>query len=370
MTITEKRPATEIAGAGAGEYPTLFRLGHKYEIALGQRDPFTSLMGPLDLAIGPDGWAYVLNRYRNALNVPRHRFVRVNIHDEGYENDIVPSENGQPIHTGADWLWALRMCTLDSEGTLFATDEYTNVVAMFKTTGETVGWWGETGSAPGQMHAPSGIALDADENLWIVDSYNHRVQHFTRDGRYLGGWGEFGTAPGQLNYPWGVAVDPINGTIVVADFRNDRIQRFSPEGESLQVFGKSGSGEGELNRPSGVAVDEHGDIYVADWRNHRVLSFNHRGRFLESFIGDATINERAVQKLMTNLDMLRMRDNIVNLDREKRLRYPVSVKVDGKGLVYIVDWGGFRVQVYRELCRVLSPDEVDPPTMHVDPVLT
>ena len=51
MTITEQRPVTKTAGTG--EYPTLLRLGHKYEIALGQREPFIGLMGPLDLAFGP-----------------------------------------------------------------------------------------------------------------------------------------------------------------------------------------------------------------------------------------------------------------------------------------------------------------------------
>ena len=125
-----------------------------------------------------------------------------------------------------------------------------------------------------------------------------------------------------------------------------------------------------MNRPSGVVVDRHGDIYVADRSNDRVLMFNYRGMFIESFRGDATLNEKAIRKVMTNLDMVRMRHNIVNLDREKRLMNPTSVKVDDDGLVYIVDSGRYRIQVYRKLVRVLGADEVDPPDMHVDPVLT
>ena len=103
--------------------------------------------------------------------------------------------------------------------------------------------------------------------------------------------------------------------------------------------------------------------------NHRVLMFNHRGMFVESLLGDAVMNERAISKLMTNPDMLRMRDNIVNLDREKRLMHPTSVRVDDEGRIYVVDTGRYRIQVYRKLCRVLGPNEVDPPTMHIDPIL-
>jgi DNA-binding beta-propeller fold protein YncE len=203
-----------------------------------------------------------------------------------------------------------------------------------------------------------------------VNTLSHRVDHYTQEGKWLGGFGEFGAEPGKLNFPWGVAVDPINTTIVVSDWRNDRVQRFSREGELLQVIGRPGHGEGELHRPAGLAVDSHGDIYVADRGNNRVLSFNYRGMFIESFIGDAVINQRGMQKVLTNLDMVRMRDNIENLDREKRLKAPVSVRVDNKGRVYLVDTGRYRIQVYRKWCQLLQADEVDPPTLHVDPVLT
>ena len=351
-------------------YPTLLRVGHKYEITLGQRFAQGGFKGPMDIAIGPDGWNYVINRYPNPGAVARNRFVRVTAKDTGYEDDIIFTKDGEPDEYENEFLPSWVMCTLDSQGTLFVTDEHANVVAMFKTTGETVGCWGEIGQGRGQLNAPSGICLDADENLWIISTRNHRVENFTREGRYLRGFGEFGTEPGKLNYPWGVAVDPVNETVLVADWRNDRVQRFSPKGEQLQVIGRSGSGEGEMNRPSGVTVDKYGDIYVADRGNDRVLMFNPRGIFLESFIGDATMNERGISKLMTNPDMLRMRDNIVNLDREKRLMNPTSVKVDDDtGLVYIVDSGRYRVQVYRKLCHLLGPEDVDSPEMHVDPVL-
>jgi hypothetical protein len=98
-----------------------------------------------------------------------------------------------------------------------------------------------------------------------------------------------------------------------------------------------------------------------------VLQFNPRGLFIESFIGDATMNERGADKLMANPDMLRWRDHIEDLDREKRFWKPTTVKVDDQFRVYVIDQGRFRIQVYRKTFRVLEPGQVDPPETYNDP---
>ena len=148
---------------------------------------------------------------------------------------------------------------------------------------------------------------------------------------------------------------------------NDLVKRFSTKGDLLQVIGSPGNGIGELDRPSSVAVDQHGDIYVVDRGNNRVLIFNHRGMFLESLIGDGTVTDKGVQKLLANPDALRLRDNVVNFDREKRFAAPTSVKVDLQGRVFVVDTGRWRIQVYQKLWRVLENHEIDSPEMHLDP---
>lgn len=352
-----------------GTYPTLLRLGHRYETSLGQLNALGRLRGAVDLILGHDGWIYVLNRGGELPAHARLRIVRLNSRDEGYDSEVAPDPEKTPAAPQKGSLAAPVMGALDRDGVFFITDEKANTVNLFKTTGETVGCWGETGARPGQLNGPAGIALDADDTLWIVDSRNHRVQHFTRDGQFLTAWGEPGSQPGQLNFPWGLAIDPIDGTLVVADWRNDRIQRFSREGKRLMTFGRSGNGDGELNRPSGVTVDRHGDVYVADRNNHRVLLFNRRGLFVETLIGDATLNDQGIQRLMGNPNMLRQRDNVSNLDREKRFKFPTAVKTSVDGLVFILDAGRHRIQVYRKLCRVLRADEADPPELHVDPML-
>lgn len=352
------------------EYPVPFRFGHRYETAVGQRLVEEGFYIPVDLVVSTSGMLYVM--CRSDLfppgTIPRFRFIPVDINDE-YGTPIAPMIDGKPEEPGNEFLPSPTMCAMDSNGIIFATDEHANVVSMYNTEGETLGLWGQEGTEPGRFSGPAGITFDADENLLITESRNHRVQKFSREGEYLGGWGEFGTKPGQLNHPWGISCDPINGTILVADWRNDRVQRFSSSGQVLQIIGKPGLGDGELKRPSGVAVNNHGDVYIADRGNNRVLLFNPRGMFIESFRGDANITDKGYRKLLTNPDALRLRDNVANLDVEKRLVAPTSVKVDGKGLVYIVDTGRYRVQIYRNLAKLLSPDQLDPPEMHADPVI-
>lgn len=348
------------------EYPTLLRMGHKYQFCLGQRLPVEGFYGPLDVSIGADDWLYVLNRWENVNGIPRNRYVTVTL-DDNYGDFIYPKFDGEMESRGKERFPSPVMCAIDNDGVLYSTDEHANSVLMLNTSGETVGSWGEEGDGPGKLKAPSGITIDSDENLWIINCQNHLVQCFTRQGEYVKGWGEFGTEPGQLNYPWGITVDPINETLLVADWRNDVVKRFTTDGDLLQVIGTPGHGVGELRRPSSVAVDQHGDIYVVDRGNDRVLVFNYKGMYLESLIGDATMTDRGVQKLLTNPDALRLRDNVTDFDKEKRFAAPTSVKVDDEGRIYVVDTGRWRIQVYQKLCRVLEPHEIDAVEMHMDP---
>ena len=60
---------------------------------------------------------------------------------------------------------------------------------------------------------------------------------------------------------------------------------------------------------------------------------------------------------------------MINLDREKRLKFPTSVRVDDEGRLFIADTGRYRVQIYKKLCRVLDPGEVEDAALHTDPGL-
>lgn len=322
----------------------LLRAGFPYVKTLGMRR-VTNF--PWDLAIGRDDTLYVLCRSGGAAQI-----ARITQEDEnlgpigGYGTD-----DGKFQLPGA--------LILDRDENLFISDEMQHRITVLNKQGEFLTKWGEPGDGPGQLNRPCGIAFDAEENLYVVDTMNHRIQKFTRDGRFLLAWGRQGTAEGELNMPWGIAVDE-EGAVYVADWRNDRIQKFSADGQFLLAFGQSGSGDGELNRPAGVAVDHDGDIYVADTGNNRVQLFNREGRYVEKFIGDATLSKSARAYMLTNARPNRLRE-MANLEPQKRLRSPKSVRVDGQGRMFIPDYWSYRVQVYQKEAIPLGPDLIVPP---------
>ncbi|MCH8207386.1 MAG: hypothetical protein IH956_10345, partial [Chloroflexi bacterium] len=119
----------------------------------------------------------------------------------------------------------------------------------------------------------------------------------------------------------------------------------------------SGNGAGRLRRPAGVAVDADGDVYVADWGNNRVAQFDAGGRYLDQFIGDATLSKVGMRYIQENLKILRQRE-MTSLAPTKRLRKAPSVKVDDNGTMYIVDHGGHRVQIYRKEAFALGRHQI------------
>ncbi len=303
---------------------------------------------PVDVAVTSDMRVLALCKFEGAGGVAK--IARVAWDDDANLGDIgtMGSDEGQ-------MMWPAQML-LDRNENIVVSDEALHRITFMTTEGDFIGMWGEHGSGDGQLDRPSGMAYDADENLYVVDTMNHRVQKFTKDGKFILKWGGFGDGPGQFNMPWGIDVDEL-GDVYVSDWRNDRVQKFTAEGDFLFETGTSGSGDGELSRPAGLCVDGDGDIYVADSENDRVVLFNPEGRYIEAFIGDATLSISGRAYLLANAKPLRLRD-MANIEPQKRLRSPRAVRVDDQGRMFIPDYGSFRVQVYQKDAVPLSEEEV------------
>ena len=247
---------------------------------------------------------------------------------------------------------------LDSQQTVYISDEWLNRIAVFTKDGEYIGKWEErSGTGDGELDRPSGMAFDAEDNLFIVDSGNNRVQKFTKDGTFLSKWGTAGSGEGQLDLPWGIDIDT-NGDVYIADWRNDRIQKFTPDGKFLKQFGESGSGEGQLNRPTGVAVDKDGVVYVADWLNNRLQVFGPDGNFATMKTGDATISKWAKQKLDANPESWMERERAPQLEREKDIWAPTGVTVDDDFNVFVVENPRSRIQIYQKQTTTFASDRL------------
>ena len=130
MTIQEK-------AAQHGELtepPVLLRIGHVYERSLGAIMSPTGFYGPLDMATGPDGMVYVLNRATTPYDF--WRITKCLPQDDEYQGEINYREDEQP--------WAVSLA-LDSQGHFFITDDWADNVCVYDMDGKRIGRWGEKG---------------------------------------------------------------------------------------------------------------------------------------------------------------------------------------------------------------------------------
>lgn len=326
----------------------LLRAGFPYLKCLSMR---RTTNFPSDIAIGKAGRLYIMCRSDGTAMIRKYT-----VEDE----DL--GTIGRYGQGEGQFTWPVTIIA-DSEENLYVSDEFLHRIIAFSSEGEHIGTWGEHGTEPGQLNGPAGIAFDAEENLYVADSLSHRIQKFTKEGKFLSQWGSYGEAEGEFNMPWGVAVDEL-GDVYVSDWRNDRVQKFNAAGEFLFAIGTSGTGNGEFNRPAGIDVDLHGDIYVADRGNDRIQLFNAEGRYVQKFLGDATLSKVSRAYMMTNGSPNRMRD-MADLEPQKYLRQPKSVAVSEDGLMFVPDFGAYRVQVYRKEVIPLTPQELSPPRRSV-----
>ena len=331
----------------------LLRAGYPYLRTLGMRRVTNY---PADIAFSKNGDALILMRSEAGSS------IRIwSIEDaEALTDDLKGIGSYGP--GDGQFVWPVQILT-DAEGNIFVSDEAIHKISRFNADGEFESRWGTHGDGDGEFDAPNGIAFDLDGNMVVVDSKNHRVQRYTPGGEYLGGFGSYGSGPGQFELPWGVHVDEL-GDVYVTDWGNHRLQIFSSDGALKQVIGEAGSGPGQFNRPTGVAVDAHGDIYVADWGNDRVLMFNADGQYIWSFTGDATLSRVARTYMLTNAVPNRLRE-MGDLEQEKRLRRPRSVRVDSEFRLFIPDYESYRVQIYQKEAIELDRTQYAAPLRNV-----
>ena len=321
----------------------LLRAGFPYLRTLGMRRITDN---PVDIALGDEGRLYCICRSEASLGIRRFNWDDEDLGTIGSKG----TDDGQ-------FVWPSSLVR-DADENLYVSDEALHRISVFDKEGTFLSRWGEHGSSEGQVDRPSGLAFDADANLFVIDTMNHRVQKFTKDGQFLGAWSSFGADEGQFNMPWGVGVDEL-GDVYVADWRNDRIQKFSADGEFIMALGSTGDGQGEFNRPTRITVDADGDLYVADWGNDRVQQFDQYGRYVDTFIGDATLGKMAMTYIRSNAKVLRFRET-TPLGPSKLLRSPSSVQVDAEGHLYIADYGSHRIQVYKKEAYPLEPQDLLP----------
>ncbi|MCM5680494.1 phage tail protein [Schlegelella sp. S2-27] len=128
---------------------------------------------------------------------------------------------------------------------------------------------GTAGSAPGQFHAPRGLALAAGA-LLVADSGNARVQHLALPAL------EPHLAWARWGQPVGVAVDS-TGRVVVADAAGQRVERCDDRGVPDAVFNAALAAAGLLVQPRWVAIGRDDRVLVGDAGANAVFVFDADG---------------------------------------------------------------------------------------------
>ena len=271
-----------------------------------------ALSSPRNVAIGPDGLAYVADSGNHRIQVfdADGRFVR------GWGSfGAEPGQFNEPWGVAVD------------DRYVYVADTWNHRVQKFTLEGEFVGAYGTSGAPPaddpagglGLFFGPRDVILIGDDQLLVTDTGNHRLQLMDREGNFLSQIGGFGNQPGQFNEPVGLATAP-DGSIYVADTWNGRIQRLTAD---LTVAGEwrvdAWFGQSINNKPY-LAVDDAGRVYVTDPEGYRVLIFSPSGAYLNRF-----------GQFGTDLSSLGL---------------PNGLAFDGNGNLWLADAGNHRVLKY------------------------
>lgn len=223
-----------------------------------QADRGETFVSPLGMTPGPSGEIYV-------ADADLGRVVRLDA-------------QGSPLGSFGEGILARPTGIVRDAGRqlTYVADTAANDIKVFDDDGQLTDTVGVGGAAPGQLNAPTYLALDDQQRLLVSDTLNARVQVLSTEGEVEQIVGERGLYVGNLTRPKGVAVDSA-GHIYVSESFYDHLLIFDRDGRLLLPIGGSGSLPGQFFLPGGIWTDERNRIFVADVFNGRVVILQYLG---------------------------------------------------------------------------------------------
>lgn len=230
----------------------------------------------------------------------------------------------------------------------------TKPLLQFDSNGKFLKGWGG-----GLFKVAHGLRVDRQGNIWTTDNGNHVLRKFSPEGQLLMTIGEEGVAGKDEKHfrsPDDI-VFSTRGELYVADSGNGRIVHLASDGKYISQWGKKGKAQGEFNTAHGLAIDKQDHIYVADRGNNRVQVFDREGKFLSEWNGFGNpfgLIYIGKQLLVSDGDANRITHiapdgKIATVwGNAETLKLPHLMTEDRKGILYVAEVNGKRVQKFRK----------------------
>jgi DNA-binding beta-propeller fold protein YncE len=252
-------------------------------------------------------------------------------------------------------LGAMSAVAIDQNDNVYILHRGEPPLLAFDANGKYLRGWGT-----GLFKVPHGLRLDRDGKLWTTDNGNHVLRQFDTDGKLLktlGVEGQGKTGPDGFKSPDDVVFDS-QGNFYVADAGNGRIAKLDPTGKFLMQWGKKGKAPGEFSTAHSLAIDAQDRIYVGDRGNQRVQVFTSNGEHLADYAGFGN----AFGLIFWGDELIASegdKHHIVHLDHDGKivqtwgtpetLKLPHLMAVNSKGVLYVAEVNGPRVQMFRRV---------------------
>jgi len=250
-------------------------------------------------------------------------------------------------------LGAMSAVAIDKQDNVYILHRGEPPLLAFDAEGKFLRGWGT-----GLFKVPHGLRIDRDGHLWTTDNGNHVLRQFDAEGKLLktlGVEGQGKSGADGFKAPDDLVFDS-QGNFYVADAGNARIAKLDPAGKFVMQWGKKGKGPGEFATAHSLAIDAQDRIYVGDRGNQRVQVFMSNGEHLADYTGFGN----AFGLVFWGDELIASegdKHHLIHLDRDGKilqtwgtpdtLKLPHLMAVNSKGILFVAEVNGPRVQMFR-----------------------
>ena len=200
-----------------------------------------------------------------------------------------------------------------------------------------------------------GVTFYGPEHILVSNTFDSSIKMVTIQGQHVRTI-DRGSATFE---PKGITISP-DGHIFVCNGAYDCVCVFDVNGKFLFSFGSHGSGDECFDCPGDLCFASDGFLYITDVGNCRICVYDKDGKFIRKFTtvyqptcidatdcGHLIISSYRYDKVMI-YTIGGFFDHVIE-ERGGQLGQlirPFGVSVDDDGLIYIVDQGNCRIQVF------------------------